>query len=309
MATSDPIGDGKSSAAKQYGQPTISPRKRAKTASRTALALEPDAFTKALEQAGPRPADDSMATGPKIAYATKLSGLFARAIRDGLAARHPQPFATAKAGEETYGGKTGGKKIDVLFATDRLGLALDVSIKTQSFAGFETKMVKGKPQKVLRSTKAYAHNPTRIIDQELVIEAKRCHQLSPRAVMIGVLFFPADACIDANTNWADKTKRKPSDCSSVAEFAQRLRHITNRSDVRDPDQEARFEAIYIAVYGLASSRESRRREGEPVFFDVTSPIRRFGLPDQLLDFAGFLDAVMAKYSERFETRREFHEYD
>ena len=254
-------------------------------------------FTEALALASGAKPLDSAASGKKIAYATKLSGYFAKVIKNGLKSQHPRLFAGVRAGEEPVGTSHESKKIDVLLATDRIGLALDVSIKTQSFPGVEGGKVK--------PTKAFCHNITRIIDQELSVEAKRAHTLFPHAVLVAVIFFPPEACNDANPLWKDPDKRRDSHCSSIAEFAQRLRKIAGRDDVRHPDQESHLEAAYIAVYGLAKDGVTKDPAAEPVFFNVQTPVRRSGLPDKLLSFQQWLDELASLYRQRFDPKREW----
>jgi hypothetical protein len=259
---------------------------------------EPTTFAEALSLAGARPAD-SAPPGEKIPYATKLSALYSKVIKNGLLAIDPDTFEGVRGGGEPRVGTTrrSAKKIDVLLAKERQGMLLNISLKTQSFKDFEGGQVK--------PTKSYCHNLTRIIDQELHVEALRSHALFPRAVLIAVVFFPFDACLDAHESWSDPARRTDGTCSSAAEFAQRLRDMAGRTNVRDVEQEGRFEAAYIALIGNRSDVTSRASGVEAVFFDVCTSLRRFGLPDAAFSFEDWLQDVKRVYSLRHKPEREW----
>jgi hypothetical protein len=215
-----------------------------------------------------------------------------------LRVKDPELFELLRTGEEQIGQGTGAsKKIDVLLATDREGMKLNMSLKTQSFRDAQ----KGRA----KLTKSYCHNITRIIDQELQFEAKKSHALFPYAVLVAVVVFPAGAWLDVNPKKA-AVARTDSDCSSAAEFAHRLRTLAGRSNLRDADQEARFEAAFIAAHGLTLLPNAQKPSGfveDVAFFSVANGIPHAGLPKSLLSFDEFLDAVRSLYNERWNARR------
>jgi hypothetical protein len=262
---------------------------------------EPRTFAEALSKAEPKPADEAP-SGEKIAYAARLSGLIAKVIANGLHEKDPELFRRIRAGEEEIGeGTSASKKIDVLLATDRQGMKLNVSLKTQSFRDFQKKKVK--------STKSFCHNLTRIIDQELQLEAQKSHQIFPHAVLVALVVFPAIAWFDANPKKAAED-RTDSDCSSAAEFAHRLRGISGRTNLRDAEQESRFEAVFIAVHGLNQIQADQNPYGfkeDVAFFNVSDGISHNGLPKKLLSFAEFLDAIRSLYNERWAARRKWND--
>lgn len=102
----------------------------------------PTTIAEAFSFAAPKPVI-SVATGPKIAYATRLSALVAKALRFDMLTKEPKLFRGLRAGEDPVGkGTTASKKIDLLLATDREGMKMNISIKTQSFRDYQTKQVK-----------------------------------------------------------------------------------------------------------------------------------------------------------------------
>jgi hypothetical protein len=299
----DPIAQGGDAANRDLKDATVEARAaEARELPPEIATSEPRTLSEALALAGPKPPDDEPNSGKKIAYATRLSGFIAKVISNGLRAKDRKLFEHLRAGEEEIGsGTSASKKIDVLLATDREGMKLNVSLKTQSFRDFQ----KGK----VKTTKSYCHNLTRIIDQELQLEAKKSHQIFPHALLIAVIVFPVEAWFDANPKRIPNTLRD-SDCSSAAEFAQRLRAFSGRENLRDSDQEARFEAVFIAAHGLPQLPESQRPTEfteDVAFFSVTDGIPHNGLPKKLITFDGFLEAVRRAHNQRWHARREWED--
>ena len=90
-------------------------------------------FCAALDRAGEKP-PNSAAAGDKKNYSERLSSEFCNLVASGLASRYPKRFKGIRSGEhevQVAGQKS--KKIDVLYSTQELGLALDVSVKTQNW--------------------------------------------------------------------------------------------------------------------------------------------------------------------------------
>jgi hypothetical protein len=162
----------------------------------------------------------------------------------------------------------GFKKLDVNYSKPEIGLGLGVSIKTLNFRD--------------PKSNRYTKNFTRI-DNELRAEAHDYHERQPYAVMVGVVFLPADSC-------GDGSKREPSS------FGQAVRIFRLRRDRGKPTDSAfLFERIFIALYETEGGNR-----GEVVFFDVTDAPPRSGRPsdDKLLSFEGLVVEIKRTYDAR-----------
>ncbi|MEN6525150.1 MAG: hypothetical protein ABFD65_01520, partial [Candidatus Polarisedimenticolia bacterium] len=131
----------------------------------------------------------------------------------------------------------------------------------------------------------YTKNYTRI-DNELRAEAMDYHQRQPFAVMVGVVFLPADACDDGS----------PSESGAPSSFGQAVRIFRCRARRADPHDDAElFERLFIGLY----TAEGERR-GDVAFFDVESAPPRIGRPhsSDTLSFDELLQAIKGVYDER-----------
>jgi hypothetical protein len=162
----------------------------------------------------------------------------------------------------------GFKKLDVNYSKPEIGLGLGVSIKTLNFKD--------------SASRRYTKNFTRI-DNELRAEAHDYHERQPYAVMIGVVFLPADSCDDAS-------KRDPSS------FGQAVRVFRLRSGRQKPSDSAfLFERIFIGLY----ESEGPKR-GDVAFFDVAERPPKAGRPRNgaLLTFEDLIAEIKKTYDER-----------
>lgn len=217
------------------------------------------ALRDALIAAGMRPADDAERED-KRNYAQRLSTALAVEIARRLRPAFPDVRPTPEEGHETAMGAAGGtKRLDVCVWHDRLGLLLDVSIKTYSFRDFDRKK-----KRLGRMTKNVVRN-----DMELLAEASKVHERQPYAVLVGLMFVPVMACDDGERGR-----------SSFAHMVETFRKRTGR-DGHDDKRYDRFEAFYLGLY-----ESDGDRRGSVRFFDVEEDPPRNGKPrrDSTLSF-------------------------
>lgn len=203
-------------------------------------------------------------------YAERLSRLLATRIANGLRRDFDgiTPDEQGKEQESRARTAKGFKKLDINYSKPEIGLGLGVSIKTLNF----------RDAKSNRYTKNYTR-----IDNELRAEAHDYHERQPYAVMVAVVFLPADSCSDAS-------KREPSS------FGQAVRIFRLRRGRDKPTDSAfLFERIFIGLYETQGPNR-----GEIAFFDVAEPPPRAGRPrdDKLLSFAGLVAEIKTTYDER-----------
>ena len=224
----------------------------------------------ALKYAEPRPAEDAP-RGDKKNYAERfsrsLSTAFANALRAGFPGIKPDPDGGGQ--ESNARTAKGVKKLDVNYSTPELGLGLGVSIKTLNFRDGRT----------ARYTKNYTR-----IDNELRAEAIDYHRRQPYAVMVGVIFLPADSVDDG----------KGSD--PISSFGGAVKIFRHRAGRVEPDQEPElFELVLIGLY-----QHDGDSAGDVAFFDVMTPPPKNRKPDSdsLLSFEGAVAAITAVYDQR-----------
>lgn len=228
-----------------------------------------------------KPSNDADRAAKKN-YAEKLSRFLAWTLADALREDFPSvlPKADGSYQESRAGSAKGLKKLDVNVSTPELGLALGISIKTISFPDPQTK----------KFTKNYTRN-----DMELRAEASDYHVRQPYSVLIGILFLPIDACLDANERSSDP----------LSSFAKAVRHFSSRAGRKGPsDSVEKFEGFFVALY------EAHTDECWLKFFDVESyKPPRFGRPkpESGLSTKDFLEAIKMKYEERNVATYEFDE--
>jgi hypothetical protein len=225
-----------------------------------------------LQAAAPRPPDLPASreerhrlAEEKRTYATRFADKMAICIAIGLRERFPGvlPDENGRGVESPAQSVRGPKKLDVNYSTPQLGLGFGISLKSVHF--------REKP------ARGYIHNMKRN-DEELRTEASGYHQRQPYAVMIAVLFLPADACDDAS----------PRHPSSFGSWVKYLRPLAQRHTPHDDF--ARYERVFIGLYA---------RDGESMdFFDVEQAPPRRGRPRQLLTYTEFLDEVEKTYLRR-----------
>lgn len=224
-----------------------------------------DGIRRELEKAGDRAATVTQAQ--KKNYAETLSRALAQTFADRLRPQFPGilPDPSGKGQESRARTSKGFKKLDVNYSTVELGLGLGVSIKTINFRD--------------ASTKRYTKNYTRA-DGELRAEASDYHERQPYAVMVAVLFLPADAAEDAMTG-----------VSSFGAAVQLFRARAGRRSHEDAPM--LFERMFIGLY-----ETEPQTLGEVGFFDVMAAPPRRGRPREMLDFAALVDEITLTYDLR-----------
>lgn len=228
-----------------------------------------DNIARELKLAGDRAAMTTRET--KRDYAQKLSTALALKVANGLRPTFPGIFPTkdGKRMESRAATAKGVKRLDVNYSTAELGLALGVSIKTLNFRD-------GK-------SKRYTKNVTRI-DNELRAEAHDYHQRQPFAVMVGLVFLPADASEDGG-------KTTPSSFGhAVKTFYYRARRR------KTTDDNSLFEKIFVALY-----QPDGKKRGDVIFFDVDDPAPRVGAPRLTLTLSQALERAKSVFQDRNDT--------
>ncbi len=226
----------------------------------------------ALVAAEPRPAARARATEKKN-YAERLSRHLSTVVANGLRPYFDTILPAADGSSQESRARTGKgfKKLDVNYSTPELGLGLGVSIKTLNF--------------VDASTSRYTKNYSRI-DNELRAEATDYHVRQPYAVLIGVLFLPADSAHDGDAARADSTS---SFGAAVKYFRARARR---NLPTEDPEL---FEAFFVALYDPIDYANNPCRlfeVGEP------PPRARPPRPDETYSFAETIAKIVAIYDAR-----------
>jgi hypothetical protein len=226
-------------------------------------------FSDALDGAEPRPAPDASQSAKKN-YAERLSRhtstLFANRLRDVFPSILPTELGLFQ--ESRARSAKGVKKLDVNYSTTELGLGLGVSIKTLNFRD--------------PTTNRYTKNYTRI-DNELRAEAMDYHTRQPFAVLVGVVFLPADACGDG------------SEKDGTSSFGAAVQSFRPRGGRRSPtDDHELFESVYIGLYEY----EGEHR-GSVEFFDVaTAPTKRGRPKVGLFSLDDLVRRIIAEYDAR-----------
>ena len=218
-----------------------------------------------LARAGDRATATSQAQ--KKNYAEILSRELAQSFANRLRPQFPGilPDPTGRGQESRARTSKGFKKLDVNYSTVELGLGLGVSIKTINFRD--------------PASKRYTKNYTRA-DGELRAEASDYHERQPYAVMIAVVFLPADACDDALTG--------------VSSFGAAVQIFRNRAGRHShEDAPMLFERVFIGLYETAENAF-----GEVGFFDVMTPPPRRGRPRVMLDMDELVGEIVATYDHR-----------
>lgn len=228
----------------------------------------------ALSATEPKPAPNA-ARGDKKNYAERLSRELALLMAEALRKKYPRVTPTRAGGHEFPTGADHGKKrLDVRVWDDRLGLLLDVSIKTYSFADWRSR-----EQRAYRYTKNIVRN-----DHELRAEADSVHRRQPYAVLVAIIFMPVEACIDG----------EGAGHSSFAHAVRVFRRRTGRRDGADPSMHL-FERVYVALY-----EASGEHRGAVSFFDVTRLPPRIGRPPSAVtaDLQGLVDEIVDHVDRR-----------
>lgn len=231
---------------------------------RRELALT-DSIRRELEKAGDRAATTSQAQ--KKNYAETLSRELAQRFADDLRPQFPGilPDPQGKGQESRARTSKGFKKLDVNYSTVELGLGLGVSIKTINFRD--------------AASRRYTKNYTRA-DGELRAEASDYHERQPYAVMVAVVFLPADACDDALTG--------------VSSFGAAVQIFRSRAGRRShEDASMLFERVFIGLYETAVEEF-----GRVDFFDVMAAPPRRGRPRAPMSVDRLLSEIVATYDRR-----------
>jgi hypothetical protein len=227
-----------------------------------------DSIREELTVAGDRDVVSGKKASDKKNYAEALSRRLALRFANLLRRTFPSILPRADgAGQESKARTAKGfKRLDVNYSTTELGLGLGLSIKTINFRD-------GK-------TKRYTKNYTRA-DNELRAEASDYHERQPYAVMIAVVFMPADACDDGSA-------RIPSS------FGQAVQIFRARGGREKPaDLPALFELVLIGLYEVSPDRF-----GDVVFFDVRDAPPKNGRPKELRTLVETIDLIVQTYDRR-----------
>ena len=194
----------------------------------------------------------------KTVYASRFADAMAEELATDLRPRFPGIDATTKKNAVTSKGK---KQLDVSFSTPQMGLGLGLSLKSVH---------------IREPGGRYTHNIKRN-DEELGTEASAYHERQSWAIMVAVLFLPFDACGDGT--------RGPS---SFGAWVRGLRPRVGRAS--PGDRESLFEKGYIALYEPDGSRLE--------FFDIEADPPKRDVPEKLLSYADFVDALYRTYEAR-----------
>jgi len=209
------------------------------------------------------------------AFSRALAILFANSLRKDFEGVTPDEFGRRQ--ERPARTNRGYKKLDVGYATEELGLALGVSVKSINF----------RDEKTVRYTKNYSRN-----DNELRAEAMDYHRRQPYAVLAGVLMLPLDSCDDGEATQEGE--------SSFAAAVRYFRRRTGRfAPLGDADL---FESFFIGLYDQAAPDGSN-----DFFFDVLDNPPKKGRPSRRsagqvsasvdLSLLEMVDRIKKKYDE------------
>jgi hypothetical protein len=179
-------------------------------------------------------------------FSRALAIVFANALRVDFEGITPDEYGRRQ--ERPARTNRGYKKLDVGYATEELGLALGLSVKSINFRDENSE----------RYTKNYSRN-----DNELRAEAMDYHRRQPYAVLAGVLMLPIDSCDDGDAT--------PEGESS---FAAAVRYFRRRAGRYAPTGDADlFESFFIGLYD-----QSTPDGANDFFFDVFDSPPRKGRP-------------------------------
>ncbi len=226
-----------------------------------------DSIARELRKAGDRTTIASQAQ--KKNYAETLSRELAQRFADLLRPQFPGilPDPSGRGQESRARTSKGFKKLDVNYSTVELGLGLGVSIKTINFPD--------------PKTRRYTKNYTRV-DSELRAEASDYHERQPYAVMVAIVFLPADSVDDGLT--------------AVSSFGAAVQVFRNRAG-RDSHEDAAmlFERVFIGLY---DTKADEAIFGRVAFFDVNVPPPRRGRPRAMLGMEALIAEIVATYDHR-----------
>jgi hypothetical protein len=218
-----------------------------------------------LTKAGDRQAIVSQSQ--KKNYAETLSRALAQRLADHLRAEFSGilPDERGRGQESRARTSKGFKKLDINYSTPELGLGLGVSIKTINFRD--------------ATTRRYTKNYTRA-DAELRAEASDYHERQPYAVMVAVIFLPADSAEDG--------------INDVSSFAAAVRLFRNRAGrTSHEDAPMLFERVFVGLYDTAPDGF-----GNVGFFDVMRAPPRRGRPPGLIGLTALVQEIVAAYDAR-----------
>jgi hypothetical protein len=207
-------------------------------------------------------------------FSRALAILFANSLRADFEGITPDEFGRRQ--ERPARTNRGYKKLDVGYATEELGLALGLSVKSINFRDENSE----------RYTKNYSRN-----DNELRAEAMDYHRRQPYAVLAGVLMLPIDSCDDGDAT--------PDGESS---FAAAVRYFRRRAGRYPPIGDADlFESFFIGLYDQASPDGSN-----DFFFDVFDSPPKKGRPVRRTAGQGgagvdlSLDEMMGRIKKKYD---------
>ncbi|MEM1452293.1 MAG: hypothetical protein AAGI22_24515 [Planctomycetota bacterium] len=131
------------------------------------------------------------------------------------------------------------------------GLQLAVSLKAENFPDTEGKYGKNMLNRVY----------------ELQDEVRSIHEYQPRAFIVGLFYYPIDACIDRTTGR-----------SSFARLVAELRSRTGRNDLLSPTQLNRLDRSVVGLYVPSDLARIDFQTGATRYFDVMEAPPEHGRP-------------------------------
>jgi len=199
-------------------------------------------------------------TEAKRQYSEDLSREITKDVELSLRTHFPKTFSGEGVGTNAASAH-GIKSIDVAFNIEGLFLGLGVSVKTV-----------GLPE----ADRGYGHNFKRVTE-EWTTETVLYHRYMPVAIIVGMLFLPADAA-------ADRPK-----ASSLNHAVEKFRGFQGRTSIRE-DFEL-LEKIYVGLYD---------DDGEVHFVDVAHHFKPLEKPagNKLLTFEQIKDDLVRLFRQR-----------
>jgi hypothetical protein len=199
-------------------------------------------------------------TETKRLYSDDLSREITKAVELSLRTHFPETYSGEGVGTNAASAQ-GIKSIDVAFNIAGLFLGLGVSIKTV-----------GLPE----GDRGYGHNFKRVTE-EWTTETVLYHRYMPVAIILGILFLPADAVSD-----------RPR-ASSLNHAVEKFRGFQGRASIRD-DAEL-LEKIYVGLY---------EADGDAVFIDVAHHLKPLEVPtgEKVSTFEEIKDDLVRLFRQR-----------
>jgi hypothetical protein len=217
-------------------------------------------------------------------FADRCARMVADAIRDRRTFRHfvtkPDPDGGGVESLTGVGGSE-GKKVDVLVSNLASGLQVAVSLKAENFPSSGGTFGKNLMNRLY----------------ELSDETRSIHSYQPRAVVVGLFFYPLHAAFDRAAR------------SSLHRAVDKIGDRTGR----EPEVGSDYYRLDLGYVGLYAPSDMTTAEGRTIarrgalrFVDVRRPVPRSGRPrsEETLSLSEVIDAVEHYYRRREEDREE-----